>query len=184
MYTRRGDKGQTDSGTGVRVDKDSRMVEVEGTSDEFNSFLGLAEARVQWEDMKNDLKRIQDEIFTLGEHIIMSGKRRHLTHENTLWLEERVEHYRSEVGPIRLFVIQGGSEEAAVLHVARTVCRRLERIIVSAAHVISISEDVLSYINRLSSVLFMMSLAANRRLGVSETVWPINPPDGGKKPPE
>lgn len=173
MYTRRGDKGETDPGMGERVGKDALLVELEGTLDEFNSFLGLAGATLEWEDMESDIGRIQFEIFTLGEHIIMQGKGRKLTAENTSWLEERVDHYRKEIGTIRLFVVPGGSEQSASLHVARTVCRRLERLIVSGSRGFKISEDVLSYINRLSSVLFMMALAANRRLSVKETIWEL-----------
>lgn len=176
MYTRRGDKGETDSGRGGRVGKDSLLVELEGTNDELNSFMGLARSRVPWEDMKTDLARIQKDIFTMGEHILKAGQGRALNENDTKWLEDRVDHYRREVGPIRLFVIQGGSEEAATLHVARTVCRRYERMVASGREELEISPHVLSYANRLSSVLFMMSLAANRRLSIKEEIWDIRPP--------
>lgn len=175
MYTRRGDKGDTDAGTGKRVGKDSDVVALEGTLDEFNSFLGLANTRLPWEDMKEDLTRIQLEVFTLGEHIYMHGEGRKLSAENTTWLEERVDHYRKEVGPVKLFVIPGGTEDSAVLHVARTVCRRLERVIAGSAEEMQIASPVLSYINRLSSVLFMMALAANRRHSVEEKIWELKP---------
>ncbi len=175
MYTRKGDKGTTDAGTGGRVGKSSSVVELEGTLDEFNSFLGLASARIGWDDMKADLSRIQFEIFTLGEHIYMHGEGRTLSPDNTKWLEERVDHYQKEVGPIRLFVIPGGTEDSAALHVARTVCRRLERVIVACAEEMKVSDAVLSYINRLSSVLFMMALAANRRHSVGEKIWELKP---------
>ncbi len=173
MYTRKGDKGDTDAGYGRRMRKDSGVVDLEGTLDEFNSFLGLANTKMKWEDMKEDLSAIQFEIFTLGEHIYMHGEGRKLSPENTVWLEERVDHYRKEVGPIKLFVIPGGSEESAILHVARTVCRRLERVIVGSEEELQVSSEVLTYINRLSSVLFMMALAANRRNGVKEEIWEL-----------
>lgn len=175
MYTRKGDKGTTDAGTGQRVGKSSSVVELEGTLDEFNSFLGLANTKVNWEDMNSDLSRIQFEVFTLGEHIYMHGEGRKLSPENTKWLEDRVEHYQKEVGPVRLFVIPGGTEESATLHVARTVCRRLERVIAGSAEEMTISDAVLSYINRLSSVLFMMALAANKRQSVNEKIWELKP---------
>ena len=173
MYTRKGDKGDTDAGYGKRVSKDSGVVDLEGTLDEFNSFLGMASTKISWEDMREDISRIQFEVFTLGEHIYMHGEGRKLSPDNTKWLEELVEHYRMEVGPIRLFVIPGGSEESAILHVARTVCRRLERVIVGSAVELQVSSDVLTYINRLSSVLFMMALSANRRKGVKEEIWEL-----------
>ena len=175
MYTRRGDRGETDTGRGERAGKDSLIVELEGTNDELNSFIGLARAKVSWDDMKGDLARIQRDIFTLGEHIIKVGTGRSLKEEDTKWLEDRVDYYRKEVGPVHLFVIQGGSEDAALLHVARTVCRRYERMVVSGKEMLGISEHVLSYANRLSSVLFMMALAANRRLSLKEEIWDIRP---------
>ena len=176
MYTRRGDTGETDTGRGERLSKDSLLVELEGTNDELNSFIGLARAKVTWNDMKEDLARVQRDIFTMGGHIIKAGTGRNLTGADTKWLEERVEYYRKEVGPIHLFVIQGGSEEAAYLHVARTVCRRYERMVVSGKELLGIFPDVLSYANRLSSVLFMMALASNKRMSVKEEIWDIRPP--------
>lgn len=180
MYTRRGDLGETDSGRGERMGKDSLLVELEGTNDELNSFIGLARAKVSWEDIKDDLGKVQRDIFTLGEHIIKAGTGRSLGEEHTRWLEERVEYYRKEVGPIHLFVIQGGSEEAAFLHVARTVCRRYERLVVSGKGLLDISPHVLSYANRLSSVLFMMALASNKRRSAREEIWDIRPPSRDK----
>ena len=109
-----------------------------------------------------------------------SGEGRSLAGDDTTWLEERVEHYRREIGPIHLFVIQGGSEESSRLHVARTVCRRYERMIVSGKYLLKISPHVLSYANRLSSVLFMMAIAANRRKGIEEEIWDIRPPSKGE----
>lgn len=180
MYTRRGDQGETDTGRGERLGKNSLIVELEGTNDELNSFIGLARTKVPWEDMKEDLGQIQRDLFTLGEHIIKAGSGRSLSEDQTKWLENRVEHYRREVGPVHLFVIQGGSEAAAYLHVARTVCRRYERMVVSGKDMLEISPHVLTYANRLSSVLFMMALASNRRLSVKEEIWDIRPPSQGK----
>ena len=173
MYSRRGDRGDTDTGTGSRTAKDAGLIEVEGTIDELNSFLGMAAIKSLWDDIAQDISRIQLDIFTLGEHIILQGNGRSLSPEDTLWLEQRVDHYRKEVGPTRLFVVPGGSEQSASLHIARTVCRRLERRIVAISEPLKVSEHVLSYINRLSSVLFMMALAANRRLSVKERIWEL-----------
>ena len=180
MYTRRVDKGETDSGRGERLGKDSLQVELEGTNDELNSFIGLARAKVSWNDMKEDLAKIQRDIFTMGEHILKAGTGRSLNEGDTKWLEERVEYYRREVGPIHLFVIQGGSEGAAYLHVARTVCRRYERMVISGKELLGIGPDVLSYANRLSSVLFMMAVAAKKRMSVKEEIWDIRPPSKAK----
>ncbi|MEM0158191.1 MAG: cob(I)yrinic acid a,c-diamide adenosyltransferase [Thermoplasmataceae archaeon] len=171
MFTRRGDTGETDTAFGQRVSKGSMIVEIEGTIDELNSFIGFSASILKWDDIKADLLAAQKDIFTVGEHILASGKRRTITQDRTVWLEDRTKAYRSEVGKIILFVIPGGSTEAASLHVARTVCRRLERLVVAHADTWGIPAEVKSYLNRLSSMLFMMALAANKRLGVKEDVW-------------
>lgn len=173
MFTRRGDSGETDTSTGVRVSKGSIMVEVEGTIDELNSFLGFAADMVRWDDIKDDIHAVQEDVFTMGEDMLADGKKRVITQERVTWLEERVNIYRDEIGKIRLFVVPGGTVESSSLHMARTVARRLERNIVAAKEVKAISPLVLSYANRLSSLLFMHALAANKRKGVQERIWSI-----------
>ncbi len=174
MFTRKGDKGETDTSTGQRTSKGDPLVDVEGTSDELNSFLGYARSVVEWDDMRGDLAVMQEDIFTLGEDILADSKKRSISEERVKWLEDRVNVYRAEVGKIRLFVVPGGSRESAVLHVARTVSRRLERSIVVASGVKHINPQVLAYANRISSLLFMQALAANKRKGVEEAIWSIN----------
>ncbi|HKJ96366.1 MAG TPA: cob(I)yrinic acid a,c-diamide adenosyltransferase [Thermoplasmataceae archaeon] len=174
MFTRKGDSGETDTSTGNRTSKGNPLVEVEGTSDELNSFIGFARSMVEWDDIRHDLAAIQEDIFSLGEDILADGKKRTIQEERTKWLEERVYRYREEIGKIQLFVVPGGSMESAVLHVARTVARRLERSIVVASQSKKISPHVLSYANRLSSLLFMHALAANKRKGIEEKIWSIN----------
>lgn len=174
MFTRKGDKGETDTSTGNRVSKGDALVEVEGTTDELNSFLGFAASMVEWQDIKEDIEAIQVDIFTLGEDILAGGKKRVITEDRVKWLEDRVYHYKEEIGKIRLFVVPGGSVESGVLHSVRTIARRLERTIVTASKMKEISPHVLSYSNRLSSLLFMHALAANKRKGVEEKIWSIN----------
>lgn len=174
MFTRKGDSGETDTGSGRRVSKGDATVEVEGTTDELNSFLGYAASVVKWDDIRQDIAAAQEDIFALGEHILADGKKRVITEERVKWLEDRVFVYREEIGKIKLFVVPGGSVESAALHMARTVARRLERTIVAASRIKEIDPVVLSYANRLSSMLFMHALAANKRLGVEEKIWSIN----------
>lgn len=174
MFTRRGDTGETDTSTGKRTSKGNPLVEVEGTTDELNSFLGYARSIVEWEDMRADLTTMQEDIFTLGEDILADSKKRVITEERVKWLEDRVNAYRKEIGKIKLFVVPGGTKESAVLHVARTVSRRLERSIVVASEIKKINPQVNAYSNRISSLLFMQALAANKRKGVEEKIWSIN----------
>lgn len=174
VFTRKGDKGETDTTSGTRVSKGDALVEVEGTTDELNSFLGFAASMVEWDDIREDIAAIQEDIFTLGEDILAGGKKRAITEARVKWLEERVYVYKEEIGKIKLFVVPGGSVESGILHAVRTIARRLERTIVAASQLKEISPHVLSYSNRLSSLLFMHALAANKRKGIEERIWSIN----------
>ena len=175
MFTRRGDSGETDNTRGQRVSKASMLIDIEGTVDELNSFLGLAMVFSRWNDIRSDLDRIQNNIFTLGEHVLTESNGRKLSENDVTWLEDRVNVYRKEIGKIMLFVIPGGSKESSTLHVARTVSRRLERLLVLYAHEKKQPEVVMKYANRVSSLLFMLALASNKRQGIDERIWPLRP---------
>lgn len=170
MFTRTGDDGNTNL-INKRVGKDSPLVNLLGDIDELNSFIGLALTKIKWEDMKNDLMRIQNELFMLGEEAIQnSGK---ITEENIKWLENRTIEYRKETGPVKLFVIPGGSEEASYLHILRSVTRRVERNAVKYSRELNFNKWIIVYLNRLSSLLFAMAIAANKRNGISERIYDI-----------
>ena len=174
MFTRRGDTGETDTGLRERVSKGSALVNVEGTLDETIAFIGNALALTLWDDIRNDLRQMQDDLFTLGEHITTSGKGRKIVPERTVWLEERVKVYRSEIGKIRLFVVPDGSQQATSLHMARTVSRRLERYAVSVTRELQLEMPILTYLNRISSLLFMLAIVSNKRQGLEERIWSIH----------
>ena len=171
MYTGRGDKGETDTGTGKRVNKGSHIIDAEGDFDELNSFVGFAWATSGWDDIKSDLEMVQEDLFVCGEHITAQATRRTMKEERVKWLEEKIDIYRKEYGKVTLFVVPGGSKESTSLHMARTVCRRLERDLVKAGQEISIPPVIEQYVNRLSSLLFFHSLISNRRLGIKERIW-------------
>ncbi|MCL4346187.1 MAG: cob(I)yrinic acid a,c-diamide adenosyltransferase [Candidatus Thermoplasmatota archaeon] len=171
MYTRRGDKGETDTGTGMRVTKGSHIIDTEGDFDELNSFVGFALVNTKWDDIRKDLEQVQVDLFVCGEHITAQGGRRTITEERVRWLEAKVNEYRKEYGKIKLFVIPGGSVESTSLHMARTVCRRLERDLVKSKDEVEISPVIEEYVNRLSSLLFFHSIISNRRLGIEERIW-------------
>ncbi|SMD30563.1 cob(I)yrinic acid a,c-diamide adenosyltransferase [Picrophilus oshimae] len=173
MFTRRGDAGETDTGLRVRIGKDSPLVEFQGTLDELNSFIGLAIVTSKWDDIKNDLDLIQNDIFLIGEDVTAMGTHRTISEDRVKWLESRVFDYRREIGKIKLFVIPGGSQEAATLHVARSVARRSERIAVYLSKQTQVNKYILIYLNRLSSLLFMHALVSNKRLGIDERIWDI-----------
>lgn len=173
MFTRRGDAGETDTGDRDRVIKSSPIIEVEGRIDELNSFIGLALVGCQWNDIMDDLKRIQDDLFTIGEEFTTKGTRRTLQPERLAWLEERTLELKKEAGKIKLFIIPGGSEVASLLHIVRTQSRNLERLVVSYKLILKPSPLMLQFLNRLSSLFFVQAVVANKRLGIEERIWEI-----------
>ncbi len=149
------------------------LVEIEGEIDSLISVIGYASTVIKWEDIIADLKETQVDLFTIGEDMLAAGKKRTLSEDRTKWLEDRTIQYRHEAGKIKLFVIPGGSPESAILHVARTSARTLERVVVRYAGSVYTTKAIQSYLNRLSSLLFMMSVVANVRKGISESIWEI-----------
>ncbi len=177
IYTKTGDEGMTGLGGGQRVPKDSRRVGTYGTVDELNSLLGVALAGGLCDRLAAELPVIQNELFDLGSDLcwpsddprrarIPTVEARHVEK-----LERLIDEFNDAVGPLTNFLLPGGSEGAAQLHVARTVCRRAERQAVRLGRDEAIGEFVLAYLNRLSDALFVMARYENRQRGVSEPLW-------------
>ncbi|MCL4333610.1 MAG: cob(I)yrinic acid a,c-diamide adenosyltransferase [Candidatus Thermoplasmatota archaeon] len=181
MYSRRGDKGETDTPSGRRVTKDNPVIEWEGTLDELISHIGYSNVQLGWDDMRDDLSQVQMDLFHLGEEILTSGKGRRLREEGVSWIEGRTAAYLREVGEVKLFVVPGGSREAATLQLSRAVTRRAERRLVELNAMEKVNPLSLQYLNRLSSLIFMMALAANKRLKFEETLFPWPNPDRKSK---
>jgi ATP:cob(I)alamin adenosyltransferase len=173
VFTREGDDGSTNV-INKRVGKDSPLVNLLGDLDELNSYLGYLVSKLPWEDMKNDIKKVQFTLFEIGEDLSTNGVKKRITMDYVKWLEDRTVAYRKETGPVRLFVIPGGSEEASLIHITRSVCRRIERNTVKYSKELpEMNKMIITYLNRLSSLLFAMALAANKRKGVEENVYDI-----------
>lgn len=173
MFTRKGDKGTTDDALRRRVSKGSIEVAVEGLIDETVSMMGVCLTKSTSADVTEDLKKCQVLVFNMGEHIIMDGRGRKVTAEDVTWLEERTRIYNQELKNIKLFVLPGGTEESAFLHMARVTVRKLERDLVKLNEEHEIEPVILQFANRLSSLLFMMALIANRRMKIEERIWDI-----------
>ncbi|BBD73989.1 ATP:cob(I)alamin adenosyltransferase [Sulfodiicoccus acidiphilus] len=173
MFTRSGDDGTT-SVKDKRIGKDSPVVEFLGEVDELNSFLGFALSSLTWEDMRRDIERVQFELFQLGQDVATEGERASFSEENVKWIEERTIYYRKESGPVRLFVIPGGTEQAVRLHLVRTIARRVERKLVRLSREVSVNRWTIVYLNRLSSMLFSMAVVANKRSNSQERYFDIN----------
>jgi len=177
LYTRTGDKGET-SVKGGRVRKDDIRVEAYGTIDELNGFVGhaaaLAAATGKLDELAEQLVEIQQELFDCGSDLAFAdpqGKEYKMTAEPTARLEQWIDSHVAASPDITRFILPGGSETAAVLHVCRTVCRRAERHMVTMAASIAVNEAVMIYINRLSDYFFAAARAANAALGVPDTEY-------------
>ncbi len=171
MFTKKGDSGETDV-IRKRVGKDSPLVNFLGDLDELNSFLGMAYLKVKWEDMRKDIDRLQHEIFIIGEDASTGANK--VNQEFVKWIEERTVEYRKESGPVRLFVVPGGSESGASIHIARSVCRRVERNAVRYSKELDpFNKWIIVYLNRTSSMLFSMAVVSNKRENVQERIHDI-----------
>jgi len=170
IYTRTGDDGTTGLGDGSRVDKDSLRVETFGTVDELNSVIGLVLASGISDAARDCLTRTQHELFDLGGELCMPGYT--LIPEICVdQLETDLDSFNEDLPPLKDFILPGGSEPAARCHLARTVCRRAERLLVSLAKVEDINEISLRYLNRLSDLLFVIARVLARENGGSEVLW-------------
>jgi cob(I)alamin adenosyltransferase len=173
VYTRTGDDGTTGLAANRRVPKDSARIESYGTVDELSSTLGAALACGLDRRLAVALGRIQNELFHLGSDLCVREEDK--VHLKVPVIEERhvlaLEALTAELGPLANFILPGGSPGAAQLHVARTVCRRAERHLVTLSRQEAIGSHVLPYVNRLSDALFVMARYENLKKGVPDILW-------------
>lgn len=170
IYTRTGDSGSTGLGDGARVQKDSLRVEALGAVDELNSALGVLLAEPLAQDVREQLIAIQHDLFELGGELSIPGHTR-LGTEQIVRLEQMLDAHNAGLAPLKEFILPGGSRAAALCHLARTVCRRAERRVVSLASAESLSAYCQQYLNRLSDLLFVMSRVINQRDGQPDVLW-------------
>lgn len=176
LYTKSGDKGKT-SVIGGRVEKDDIRVEAYGTIDEVNSFVGKAISELDhaiFKDILADLEKIQHELFDCGSELSnISNKREHkLTEEPITYLEEKIDELIDEAPELERFILPGGSDAAASIHIARTVTRRAERLIVSLMKEEGeVSPIPLKYVNRLSDYFFAVARVINARLNTPDVEY-------------
>jgi cob(I)alamin adenosyltransferase len=173
IYTRAGDAGETSLGDGSRVLKTDLRIEAYGTVDELNSLLALALASSELPtDFRPWLERIQNELFDLGADLSVpledERERLRVVPEQVEWLEQLCDLVNERLEPLKSFVLPGGGEAAARLHVARTVCRRAERAAVALGETAEINPFSLAYLNRLSDLLFILARAASAG---NELLW-------------
>lgn len=179
IYTRTGDDGTTMLFGGPRVPKYHLRVEAYGTVDELNSGLGLARAMGPQPDTDGWLHQIQQHLFYIGSDLAtpMDAKTSHivrLDREAAVWLEGVIDEITDQLPPLKNFILPGGSPVAAQIHVARTVCRRAERITAYLADSEEIGKYVLTYLNRLSDFLFTLARYENFKAGIGDEKWQVS----------
>src|SRR5438477_5683450 len=172
IYTKTGDQGETALGDGTRVPKDHPRVAAYGSVDELNAVLGLLLTQ-QLEGREKDLLRdIQNDLFDVGADLCVpapageaSGQRLRVRPEQAARLEAAIDGLNERLKPLTSFVLPGGRPAAAWCHLARTVCRRAEREVVTLAHTESVNPEVIVYLNRLSDLLFVLARVYNNNGG-------------------
>jgi len=168
IYTRTGDKGETGLTGGDRVVKDSALIHAIGDVDELNSLLGLLISKLEGA-ICVDIKSIQNDLFDLGGELSCAQP---LIKQNRIdWLEQKLDLLNEDLLPLKEFILPGGGEAASVCHLARAVCRRAERNLVTANRECEINSRLLAYINRLSDLLFVMSRYITKQQGEAEVYW-------------
>lgn len=168
IYTRTGDKGETGTADGSRVAKDDLLIHVQGDIDELSSLIGLLATKID-DVYHEEVRNIQHDLFdigaelSLGQALIKTGKVESLEHQ--------IDRYNQDLQPLKEFILPGGNEEGSLCHLARTVCRRVERNMVTLNRQRKINPITLSYINRLSDFLFVFARVLNDR---NEIFWQPN----------
>ncbi|HEY4188277.1 MAG TPA: cob(I)yrinic acid a,c-diamide adenosyltransferase [Polyangia bacterium] len=183
IYTKAGDGGQTRLVGGQKVPKNAPRIDAYGTVDELMSCLGLARTALATPgappgaaELEAVLRRIQNELFNLGSDLATLPEDRHpqqpgIEARHVTALEHELDAWNEALPELRSFILPGGGWVASYLHVARTVCRRAERLVVGLATTESLAPQVLPYLNRLSDALFVMSRHASRIYGEPEPLW-------------
>ena len=175
IYTRGGDRGETSLGDGSRASKLDPRIRAFGAVDELNSALGVVLAADPPRAIAAVLERVQNELFDLGADLSVpyerGDERLRVTQEQIEALERDCDVANEPLPELKSFVLPGGAEVAARLHVARALCRRVEREALAAAQHVELNRLALVYLNRLSDLLFVLARAANAASGAAEPLW-------------
>lgn len=170
IYTRTGDDGQTGLGDGSRVAKDSARVNAYGTVDEANSAIGIVLACALPEAVRECLVSVQHQLFDLGGELCIPGHSA-IFDTDVERLENQLDGFNEDLPPLKDFILPGGTIATAHCHLARTICRRAERELVTLAQLESVRGEAIRYLNRLSDLLFVIARVLAREGGASEVLW-------------
>lgn len=180
ISTRTGDEGMTGLADGTRVGKEDSRIEVIGEVDELNSTLGLILAEPLHDEFSKLIESVQNDLFEFGAELCQPGKTR-IDAAHVSRLDEHLEKMNSSLAPLREFILPGGTRAAAFCHLARCVCRRVERSLAGLSRISSVNPESLKYLNRLSDLLFVLARCINLSEGRAERAWePKGPSIPGK----
>ena len=177
IYTKTGDQGSTSLFTGTRVPKHHIRIESYGTVDELNSVLGLVRDQEMDKHSKESLMHIQDKLFTVGAILATEPKKDNrlkiprIEEEDIQFLEQEIDQMNEELAPMTHFILPGGHPSVSYCHVARTTCRRAERMISYLHEKEPVPENVIAYMNRLSDYLFVLARKLSKLLNAEEIKW-------------
>ncbi|MGE5457692.1 MAG: cob(I)yrinic acid a,c-diamide adenosyltransferase [Methanococcaceae archaeon] len=178
IYTKTGDKGETGLFGGERVPKFHLRIETYGTIDELNSLLGLTICEVQDVEIKTLLEKIQNQLFNLGSDLATPREEKNekysiprISQTEVDNVEEAIDLFTSRLEELRNFILPGGTRGASMLHLARTVCRRAERIVVRLNKSVELGNYIIVYLNRLSDLFFVLARYENSRNGIPDVLW-------------
>lgn len=180
LYTRSGDRGETGLFGGRRVPKDHPRVAAYGAIDELNAVLGVAASFIRQRRVVDTLHAIQNELFNIGAELssdqpVRRGRRQagvfRLDPAKSRWLEALIDEYDARVPPLRTFVLPSGATAASLLQLARAVCRRAERAVVALARTERVNPAILTYLNRLGDLLFVLARYLNKAARRRELLW-------------
>jgi len=177
LYTGFGDKGFTSLFGGEVVRKNHLRVECYGTIDELNSMLGVLRTKIRTEEVDTILLRLQNQLFYISSEIAASGEEsaaklnRLINEADIRQLETEIDEFTKRTDPLKNFILPGGSEDSAYCHLARTICRRAERILTSLDDVQKVRGDIIKFMNRLSDLLFILARYLNHEAGIADVIW-------------
>ena len=177
IYTKTGDAGETGLFAGARVRKDDARIEAYGTVDELNAAVGVVRCETLPPEIEQTLERVQSELFSVGAELATPQPQKHglaiIDEPHIALLERAIDNLEAGLPPLRNFILPGGSRAGALLHVARGICRRAERRVVTLAHAPGneISLHIIRYLNRLGDYLFVAARFANVEAGAGEVSW-------------
>lgn len=170
IYTRTGDKGDTGLADGSRVAKDAPRIEAMGEIDELNSTIGVLLCEALPDDLRVCLTNVQNDLFDLGGELSVPGHTI-LADSHVTQLEAALDHFNATLPTLKDFILPGGSRAAALAHVARTVCRRAERRVITLSKSEAVPVLACPYLNRLSDLLFVVARVLNRHAQGMDVLW-------------